>query len=460
MTRRLNAVGMSLALAAVASLPLSVQAQGRPDLVSQSLRDASRTYVPDELIIQFRRDVSESAKEGALRAVAGRLHDELLSAASRRDGRGDLHVARLAPGLTVPAALQALARHPAIDFVEPNWILRRQDLSNDKYYTSGQLWGMFGDDASLTQNNSFGSQAAEAWASKGTGCGSVVVAVIDEGYMITHPELAPNVWTNPGEVAGNGVDDDGNGLIDDVNGWDFAGNNNSVFDGVGDDHGTHVAGTIGGVGGNSAGVAGMCWSIKMIAVKFLGSSGGTTANAIKSVDYVTDLKTRHGLNLVATNNSWGGGGFSQGLQDAITRAGDADILFMAAAGNSGINTDFSPHYPSSYDNANIISVASIEKTGAISGFSNFGATSVDLGAPGGDIWSTVPRRFVRFPNGYNSYSGTSMATPHVTGAAAMYSARNGGTAAQIKAAILGTAVPTPSLAGKTVTGGRLDVSSF
>jgi subtilisin family serine protease len=287
----------------------------------------------------------------------------------------------------------------------------------------------------------------------------VWVGIIDEGYMYTHEDLAANAGKNPGEIAGNAVDDDANGYVDDVYGWDFDGNNNTVYDGSQDDHGTHVAGTIGGVGGNGKGVAGVCWQVKLMDAKFLGKRGGTTANAIKAVDYFTDLKTRHDMNFVATNNSWGGGGYSQGLYDAIERANAQNILFVAAAGNGGSDgvgddNDAVPHYPSSYANANIISVAAITSSGAKSGFSNYGATSVDLGAPGSGIYSTLP-------GGYGSYSGTSMATPHVTGAAALYAAANAGaSASQIKNAIMDAAVATSSLSGKTVSGGRLDVSSF
>jgi subtilisin family serine protease len=321
--------------------------------------------------------------------------------------------------------------------------------------------------ASTTPANQFGSQAGTAWAAGNTGSSEVYVGIIDEGYMYTHEDLAANAGMNPGEIAGNRKDDDGNGYVDDVYGWDFDGNNNTVFDGTQDDHGTHVAGTIGAVGGNGRGVAGVSWSVKLLNAKFLGRRGGTTANAIKAVDYFTDLKTRHGLTLVATNNSWGGGGFSQALQDAIERANQAGILFIAAAGNGGADgigdsNDALPHYPSSYTNENIVAVASITSTGAKSSFSNYGATSVDIGAPGSSIWSTVPTSSKRtIGSGYASYSGTSMATPHVTGAAALYASANpGATAAQIKAAILGSAVPTGSLSGKCVTGGRLDVSRF
>ena len=263
----------------------------------------------------------------------------------------------------------------------------------------------------------------------------------------------------------NGVDDDGNGYVDDTNGWDFANNDRTVYDGGNsgnqDSHGTHVAGTIGAVGGNGTGVVGVNWAVTMISGKFLGRRGGTTANAIKAVDYFTDLKTRHGLNIVATNNSWGGGGFSRTLLDAINRGGNAGILFIAAAGNDSKNTDSSANFPSNYECiANgiydcVISVASITSTGALSSFSNYGANTVDLGAPGSSINSTLPF------NKYGAYSGTSMATPHVTGAAALYAARHSGVRAdQIRSAILSSAIPTDSLSGKTVTGGRLNAGGF
>jgi subtilisin family serine protease len=197
------------------------------------------------------------------------------------------------------------------------------------------------------------------------------------------------------------------------------------------------------------------WNVKLISGKFLGRRGGTTANAIKAVDYFTDLKTRHNLNIPATNNSWGGGGFSQALQDAIGRANTANILFVAAAGNNSSNNDATANYPSNYTNANIIAIASITSTGLLSSFSNYGANQVDIGAPGSGIWSTTAF------NTYSNYNGTSMATPHVTGGAALYaSTRPGSSAATIKAAILNSAVPTASLTGKCVTGGRLNVSGF
>jgi subtilisin family serine protease len=439
-----------------------VLAQGRPDLVAASMRDASRQYVPNQMLVQFR---ASSTEEGKLRAVGNinaRMTRHIRRAQDRTDGRGDLHLTTLPPGLTVEAAMRNLEGDPDVDFVEPNWILHHQATSNDPYFTNGGLWGMYGDGS--TPTNRFGTQAAEAWAAGRTNCSTVYVGIIDEGVMRTHTDLSGNFGANPGEIAGDGVDNDGNGYIDDIYGWDFVGNNNQTFDGVGDDHGTHVAGIIGAKGGNGIGVAGMCWSVRMINAKFLGSAGGTVANAIRAVNYMTDLKVRHRLRLIATNNSWGGGGYSQGLKDAIDRAGREGILFIAAAGNSATNIDVTPFYPASYKSPNLIAVASITNTGALSSFSNYGANSVHIAAPGSGIWSTVPvvpTGSTTIHSGFAAYSGTSMAAPHVTGAVAMYAARYPtATAAQIREAILNLGVPTPSLSGRTTTGKRLDVSRF
>jgi subtilisin family serine protease len=447
----------ALVLAAFAAALPSVEAtaQGRSPQALSALLDPAYSHVPGEMLVQYRRGAGDADKERALRRIGATFVEEVARGSARFDG-GDLELLRLPPGLSIAAAMRDVETDPAVEFAEPNWIYRHTAASDDTYYVNGSLWGMYGDQSAPA--NVYGSQAAEAWARGQTCSSAVVVGVIDEGVMTGHPDLAANIGTNPAEIPGDGIDNDGNGYVDDVYGWDFAGNDNRTYDGTQDDHGTHVAGTIGATGGNGAGVAGVCWNVKILNAKFLGRNGGTTANAIKAVDYLTDLKVRHGLNLVATNNSWGGGGYSKALQDAIERANQMNILFIAAAGNSSVNNDTSPNYPSSYPNVNIIAVASITSTGALSSFSNYGATSVDLAAPGSGIWSTVPGR--KSPS-YASYSGTSMATPHVTGAAAMYaSSHPGATAGQIKAAILGSVVSTPSLSGKTVTGGRLNVSGF
>lgn len=431
----------------------SAHAQGRNTASLSALNQTP--HVPNQVLVQFRPGVTEEAKD----SIRDRIHaqnDEVVVAQDRRkDMKGDLELWNLPPGFEIAHAVRELQQHPAIEFVEPNWIYQHHATSNDPYFTNGSLWGMYGD--GTTPSNPYGSQAGEAWVSK-TDCTDVYIGIIDEGLMYFHEDLVGNVWTNPFDPV-DGIDNDGNGFIDDTHGYDFQSNDNSVYDGSGDDHGTHVSGTVAAKGGNGTGVAGVCWNgVKLISAKFLGRAGGTTADAIKAVDYITDLKTRHGLNIVATNNSWGGGGYSAGLLDAIERANTANILFIAAAGNSSTNIDVTPSYPASYPNSNIIAVAAIDSNGNLASWSNYGPTSVDIGAPGVGIWSTVPKKNNR--SAYSSYSGTSMATPHVTGAAALYAAAHpGNTAAQIKAAILGTVVGTPSLSGKTGTGGRLNVCS-
>lgn len=436
-----------LLLAGLGLLSAQGSAQGPPD--------RSGNHVPNEILVQFRAGVTPEGRAAARARVGGLRHQLLMAATGRLDGKGDLELMRLPLGLAVAAAARGLAEASAVEFAEPNWIYQHQQGSNDPFYNSGVLWGMYGD--ATTPSNQYGSQAGEAWAI-GIGSASLHVAVIDEGVMGSHKDLQANMWTNPGDSTFNGVDEDGNGRVDDVTGWDFDGNNNSTYDGLQDDHGTHVAGTIGAVGNNNLGVVGVNWDVTLIPVKFLGVQGGTTANAILAVNYVTDLKVNRGINIVATNNSWGGGGFSTALRDAIQAGCNADILFIAAAGNSGINTDPAPFYPASYDVSCVIAVASIASSGALSSFSNYGSASVDLGAPGQGIISTMVSRKANKPL-YDSYSGTSMATPHVTGAAALYKSLNtGAAAAQIRAAILGSVTPTASLAGKTVTGGRLNVN--
>lgn len=402
----------------------------------------------DGLLISWDPRTLASERANARANLGLTLQEEIHTRSMRAAGAGPIERVGLPPGRSAEEVLQQLSRRAGVSFAEKNWVFQTQATSNDPRVTNGSLWGMYGESSSPA--NAFGSQAAEAWGREYTGSANVFVGIIDEGYQFTHSDLAGNASTNPGETAGNGIDDDGNGYIDDVYGWDFDGNNNTVYDGTGDDHGTHVAGTIGAQGGNGLGVAGVSWDVSLLSAKFLGANGGTTANAIKAADYFTDLKTRQGLNLVATNNSWGGGGYSQGLYDAIARANNAGIFFVAAAGNSSTSA---LSYPAAYDLPNVISVASLDSNGALSSFSNFSSSWVDLGAPGGGITSTLP------DNTYGTYSGTSMAAPHVTGALALMRAGfPTATMAQLKQALFDSVVQTASLSGKSVTGGRLDAN--
>lgn len=416
-----------------------------------TIQTSGAEYVPNEMLVKFKKGTNDATRGRVIGLLKANIKEHIHTAAMKHFG-DDQGVFLLSINEN---AMDGIAKSKAfgeIEYAEPNWIYHHDATSNDLYFMNGSLWGMAG---------TYGSGATVAWANNKLGSSGVYVGIIDEGYMYSHEDLSANAGTNPGEIAGNGIDDDGNGFKDDVYGWDFDGNNNTVFDGAGDDHGTHVAGTIGAVGGNTKGVAGVNWNVKLLNAKFLGSRGGTTANAIKAVDYFTALKIK-GVNLVATNNSWGGGGFSQGLLDAINNMNTAGVLFIAAAGNSGANNDVTASYPSNYNAPNVIAVAAIDVNGALASFSQYGATTVDLGAPGVGIWSTVPKSSQgKIISSYASYSGTSMATPHVTGAAALYKSINpSATAVQIKAAILGSVTATSSLSGKCATGGRLNVSGF
>ena len=343
-----------------------------------------------------------------------------------------------------------------VESIEPNFALSLDDTA---------LLGRPDDDAFSSQwalHNTGQSRgtpdadidAPEAWDVT-TGSAGVVVGVIDTGIDITHPDLVGNLWTNPGEIAGDGIDNDGNGYVDDLHGWDFVDNDAAPTDRNG--HGTHVAGTIGAVGDNAQGVAGVSWDVQLMALRFLGADGsGYVSDAIEAVDYATTMRTRYGVNVVATNNSWGGGGYSAALRAAIARAGQAGILFVAAAGNGGYdgvgdNTDRQASYPAGYDLSNVISVAATDRNDDLASFSNYGSRTVDLAAPGVSILSTLP-------NGrYGTYSGTSMATPHVTGVVALLAAQDpGASAGELKAAVLDGADPLAELAGRTVSGGRLN----
>lgn len=444
----------ALLFASLLCLPALSAAAPPADAVRQSLA-AARPHVAGELLLQFRADADDTMRQQLL-ARLGAQRLERLNA--RGAGRGELLRVRLSGRAVDVALLDNLASEPALAFAEPNWLYRHQVSANPNDPYLGNLWGMLG--ATTSPSQPYGSGALAVWNADRRCSSSVVVGIIDEGLMVSHSDLKANAWVNPGEVGKTpGVDDDGNGYVDDINGWDFVSNNNSVYDGTADDHGSHVAGTVAASINNATGVFGVCPTAKLISAKFLGNNGGTTANAIKAVNYLTDLKLRHHLRLVASNNSWGGGGYSQALANAIAAAGAADILFVAAAGNATQNIDQTPSYPASYALDNLIAVAAIGSDGTLASFSNYGANSVHIAAPGVNVLSTVPTRNNK--SAYAYYSGTSMATPHVTGAAALYASLNAcASAAQIKAAILGQASLAPNLQGYVQNGRRLNLATF
>ncbi|MEJ7637744.1 MAG: S8 family peptidase [Singulisphaera sp.] len=292
------------------------------------------------------------------------------------------------------------------------------------------------------QRQGRGYRRPEAW-SVTTGSPATIVAVLDTGIDLGHPELAGRVWTNPGEVAANGVDDDGNGYVDDIHGWNFAAGTNDVQDDNG--HGSHVSGTIAASGNDGAGVVGVAWNATILPLKILvADGGGEVEAAIAAIDYAVQAGAR------VINASWTLDSLSRPLVDAIRAAGVHGVVFVDAAGNEGANNDRIPTNRARPSNQ--ITVAAIDAAGRLAGFSNYGKRSVDLAAPGVGIWSTVP-------GGYDTYSGTSMAAPHVSGVVALLSGLHPEyTAEQLVARVLGTTKSLGSLTKKTRTGGMVDAA--
>ena len=346
------------------------------------------------------------------------------------------------------AVIESLKKNELVEIVEPNYIYTINKISNDPLFE--KLWGLSNvgqkDPAGQTGVAGVDINVEKAWDIQ-TGSADTVVAVIDTGIDFNHPDLKSNMWRNETEANGTaGVDDDNNGVVDDIYGYNAVDNSGNPMDDQG--HGSHCAGTIGAKGNDGVGVAGVNWDVQLMAVKFLDKNGsGTLENAIKAIDYAT----RMGAKIMS--NSWGGGGFSQTLYDSIKRTQEAGAVFIAAAGNDGSNNDSRPAYPASYDISNIISVAAINNKGAKAEFSNYGKRSVHIGAPGVNILSTTGGK-------YSSFSGTSMATPHVAGVVALlWSNETQMNAAEIKNRILTTARRLPSLTGKSRTGGTVDAYS-
>ena len=416
--------------------------------------DAAR-FVPGEVLVEFRAGVGAAERADVRARVNGTETGRVGLDQSATPGLGELEKVALPTGLGVEAAVASLAASPAVALVQPNYIYTASAAdANDGSYTTAntadQLWGMYGD-RTAPNVDPYGSQAGEAWAADDLGSHAVYVGVIDTGIDYAHPDLYRNIGLNPGEIprtlkhapvdadrdgvisigdlnadansdivtdsngtgyidAGDlladprwadGSDNDGNGEVDDLVGWDFVNNDNSTFDGNFDDHGTHVSGTIGALRNNTGvstglgdgGVVGVSPTVSILSGKFLGPDGsGTTYDAVKAINYFTDLKTRDGVNVVALNNSWGGGGYDQAMEVAIINAAKANILFVAAAGNDGGTPTTSPtsrrttRAPAtvggvtgaSYDS--VISVAAIDRNGNLASFSNYGSTTVDLGA--------------------------------------------------------------------------------
>jgi subtilisin family serine protease len=373
---------------------------------------------------------------------------------------GDLYLMHIGAGTPVEGAIAQLNADPRVEYAEPNYLWRpTYTFPDDPDFLQsplGPMWGLLdvGTGSSGDVTGVAGIEAPRAWDIT-TGSGKVVVGVTDTGIDITHQDLQANIWVNPNPGAVKGFKDD-------INGWNFADNNNQVFEEADGSHGTHVTGTIGAVGDNGIGVTGVLWHVQLMALKFISSTGnGTTGAAVRAIDYAISQK-KLGANIRVINASWGGGGNSQGLRDAIVAAGKAGILFVCAAGNGLDDSDQGPGvdmdvagqaaFPGAWNNIKtLISVAAIDQTDTIAGFSNFGHSTVTVGAPGVGIWSTFPN------NVYAPLDGTSMASPHVAGVAALLADNEPNlTPAQIKQRIIATAQPVLSLASMTATSGRVD----
>ncbi|ATH07288.1 hypothetical protein BIY24_04855 [Halobacteriovorax marinus] len=417
-------------------------------------------YVPGEMIVKMKAG-SEKSAFTSFKSLGVEL-DRTIDLTNET-----LFVVKFDETKSMKSMTTLLADNPNIEYAEPNFIYEivkpvstfninpyiasPLTVQSDAYTPIdpkfGQLWGL----ANTGSNDPTGAAGVagadidvmKAW-SLTQGDKRVRIAVIDTGIDYNHPDLKDQMWTNLAELNGEeGVDDDGNGYVDDIHGYDFANNDGDPRDGH--SHGTHCAGTI-GASHNDIGVAGVMADVEFVAIKFLADNGsGSTEGAIKSIDYATKM------NVDIMSNSWGGGGRSQALEDAIQRAADKGIVFTAAAGNSSTDNDSRPHYPSNYDVKNVISVAATTSSDSLASFSCYGRNTVHIAAPGHNILSTVKN------GGYASYSGTSMATPHVSGAIGLLIAQNGRMdVEELRNRLMATSEPLSSLRGKTINAGRLN----
>jgi hypothetical protein len=418
------------------------------DIATFATPDDKQEYVPDEVLVIMANDTNDT-EVGAM--VGGTVKKRMPFVSPRKTKlhtrplkaiKNQVLRVKLSGGKSVK---QAIAEHkakkdPRIVRVEPNYKVRALGVPNDTYFT--RLWAMRNTGQTGGKVNA-DIDAVSAWDIT-TGSDDVVVAVIDTGIDYRHPDIAANIWTNPDEIEGNGRDDDHNGYIDDVHGYNFVDGDGNVIDKNG--HGTHVSGTIAGAGNNDLGITGINWHCKLMACRFLDETGsGSVADAIEAINYAV----ANGADILS--NSWGGGEYSAALAEAITNAKNNGVLFVAAAGNDSADCDSSAHYPSGYDISNVIAVAATDCNDELAWFSNYGRNSVHLGAPGVSILSTV------LGNGYAYYSGTSMATPHVAGVAALLLAQNPSMSlSELKARLIWTGDPVDSLADKTITGRRLN----
>jgi subtilisin family serine protease len=445
-----------LAISTAAAMTMAEEKKeniNRLDFIKGANSDDNQ-YAPDEIIVKFEAGTSDEtisiinsknlviSLEKLMKKNPNAVENEKTKIL-KKHGIDRIYLLKLQKNSDVSEMVSKYSENPDVEYAEPNYKVHVDaTIPNDSYFSL--LWGMHNTGQSGGTVDA-DIDAPEAWDTT-KGNDTIVVAVIDSGVDYNHLDLNDNIWTNPHETPGDGIDNDHNGYVDDIRGWDFYNNDNNPYDDNG--HGTHCSGTIAAEGNNGIGVAGVSWNTKIMPLKFLNRTGsGYTFGAISAVTYAT----QNGADIMS--NSWGGGSYTQALENAISAANDAGILFVAAAGNAGSDNDALPHYPSSYNVDNIISVAATDRYDNLASFSNYGLISVDLGAPGVDILST-------YPGGYAWGSGTSMATPHVAGAAALIKAHYPNiSVADLKAKMLNSVDSIDALAGKTVTGGRLNVAN-
>lgn len=400
--------------------------------------ELKRGYKANEVIVKFKQDKSIASLGAAGRVKGLKEFKNLDRKLGIKTLKFDTNVA------SVNEIVRFLNASDDVEYAEPNYIYKPSAVSDPMY---NNLWGLKNSGQTIDGvpgKAGMDIKAEGAWT-KTKGSTSTVIAVIDTGTDISHPDLKDNIWKNSGEVPNDGVDNDNNGYVDDVNGWNFFDKNNDVYyDAYEDAHGTHVSGTIAGRA-NTTGVIGVAPNVKIMPLKFIGPFGGSLDDAILAVNYAKSKGVK------ISNNSWGGGGFSQALYDVIK---NSNSLFVAAAGNDGVNADSTPMYPAAFNLTNILSVAALNNTGNLASFSNYGATSVDIAAPGEQILSTTPE------NNYEYFDGTSMASPHATGAAALVTAAYpSDTPLQIKDKLMKSVTKLSSLTGKVSTGGLLNAQT-
>ena len=418
----------------VAGIPLVVAATA-----FSQFADASSTFRPGHLLVKPKPGMEADAE--LYHALSGN------TVVDTYDFAGGAQLVKILPGNDTIEMCIELEKTAQFEYVELDHVASISLEPNDPSYIREDLWG-------LDNTGQFGGQfdadidAPEAW-DKRHDASSVVVAVLDSGTRYTHEDLRDNLWVNPGEIAGNGIDDDGNGYVDDVYGINTINDSGDPWDDLG--HGTHVAGTIGAVGANGVGITGVAWNVQLMSLKFLNENdSGSYSDAIQGIEYAIQM----GADVI--NNSWSGTGNSFALRDAVQATEDAGVLFVSAAANQSNNLDELPEYPAAYKYSNTLAVAATTRYDSLASYSNYSESLVELAAPGSEILST----FYGSDSDYISYNGTSMATPHVAGAMALLKAEYPlDTPEGIIARLITTTDYVPALQGKVATAGRLNLNS-